>query len=305
MSYLAQTLFLFFEKSLSEIVQGMLTTFQKTLVIVHLCLAFTVLLWVLFDPFLGQHFRIRGDILLIENLRGDKELQEKVSVQDREILEQNNALWHNLEPEIRSRILAAENNLIAQIHAPFWQKAYTGFNQLLVKTPFFELVWIFFSLFIGILCLKGNEGAKRASFILPLIVMLYAVDQAQKGEKGAQNPYPTEKEIIEKYLKHPLSDDLLTQKQELLYGFDLYLIEKWAHEAPSATPTAFKKQVIKGAFAFNLAQVEQRVATGFQTPVRNEHSALLIIYFMWNFFLAIALIRNNSYSKCILPGKSL
>lgn len=305
MPYLAQTFFLFFEKSVSEIVQGMLTPFQKTLVIVHLCLAFSVLLWVLFDPFLGQHFRLRGDILLIENLRGDKALQEKVGPQEKEKLTQDNALWSSLEPAIQESILAAEESLIAQIHAPFWEKTYSGLSQLLVKTPFFELAWILFSLLIGILCLKGNAGAKRASFILPLIVVLYGLNQAQKREKEAKTLYPTEEEIVKNHLKRPLSDDLIAQREELLHGFDLYLIEKWAQDIPSPDPALYKKQVSKGAFAFNLAQIEQKITEGFQPPARNEHSALLLMYFMWNLILTIVLNCKYRYHGFKLLGKPL
>ena len=220
----------------------MLTKTQKMLVITQLCLAFSLALWILFDPFMGEHFRIRGDLLLIENIQGDSALAARVEPLYRDRLLGQQALFHSLNNEEQRQIHAGRTLLQSRIETPFSQKALAGLYYFLVKTPFFELAWIFFSIVISILCLKGRDGAKAALFLLPLTVILYAADAGYRNSSQTKNLFPSEEELVTGYLKQPLSADLSLQKAELQRGFDLYLVEKWAKTPPQTIRWNFKSK---------------------------------------------------------------
>ena len=81
------------------------------------------------------------------------------------------------------------------------------------------------------------------------------------------------------------------QREELLHGFDLFLIEKWAHEIPSSDPDLFRKQKIRGEFAFNLARLENSTS-----PASSQHSTLLLLYFLWNGALTIVLNTRDNFN---------
>ena len=272
----------------------MLSTYQKVATILHLCLAFSLMLWLLFDPFMGEHFRIRSDLLLIENVRGDEALSEKVDPEEKALLVYNRHLWEKLDPKEKQKIQDLEKQLLDQLQAPFWQKLSLAFRNFFFKTSLFALAWIFFSIVICILCLKGKKGAQKAVILLPLIVLLFAIDQASEEQTHAKPLFPTEEEIQHLYLKQPASIDgarygttFTEERESLLRGFDLYLIETWAHQTPSTDPEIFKKQKAEGLFAFNLARI--------QTPPQpsSESSALLLLYLLWNTGLAIILWRTS------------
>lgn len=275
----------------------MLTKTQKMLVITQLCLAFSLALWVLFDPFMGEHFRIRGDLLLIENIQGNESLISRVDPSYKERLLSHQSLFNSLEETGKNQILLDQQQLLSYIEAPFLDKLARGFYHLLVKTPFFEIAWIFFSIVISILCLKEKEGAKAALFLLPLTVVLYGIDLKDRPLDKISRLYPTEQEISELYLKQPLSSDLQKQKAELLHGFDLFLITKYAQEVPESDYLAFNKQKDKGEFFFNLAQLKERQQLNYSHGATSEHSALLLLYMIWNLGLAAYLNKTGDSTE--------
>lgn len=275
---------------------------QKLVCILQLCFTFSLFLWLFADPFMGDHFRIRHDLLLIENIRGDEVLTYKATPQERVKLESNRTRYNSLPLDTLANIHTGEEKLLSQIESSFLDKASRGLYYLLVKTPFFILAYIFFGTVISILCLKGWPGATASSLILPLIVILYAIDISSKGPIRSSSHFPTEKEIVENYLPHPLSDNLMEQQKQLLEGFDIYLIRKWAKETPSTLPSLFIEQRDKGEFEFNLAILEDKLRKGFEREEEQEHFLMLLLYFVWNSFFFMVLVKDkNQNRQCIPP----
>lgn len=272
-----------------------LPTKPRVFAILQLCMALSVFLWLLFDPFMGEHFRLKSHLLLVHNLIGEEGLIKKVEgkgmKEGAERLKRNRERFLELNEAQQQTLLQGEKELIQKVETGFQAKFVRGFYAFFVKTPFFTLAWIFFSIVISILALKKVEGAKEAAFLLPLIAVLYAYDNMKTPDW--QNPeeklFPTEEFLVDNYLKRPLSRSIDEQEKELRQAWGLYLVDRWSREAPSADPETYKQQQERGDWLLHHKRFEIRAQHHFSYMPLKDHLAIAVIYILWNFAFAFTI----------------
>ncbi len=154
---------------------------QRLMVILQLCLAFSLMLWYLIQPFMGEYFVLRSRMLLYEYVMGTSEILKGRPGQEDKLVRQSQR-FEQL-PEARRQMLEWDYQMIKNYaQRPAWQKIKDGLRILIQDIPPFEQAWIFFSIVIGILILLKIEGAKQAAWLLPLIVLAYMADNQLTGK---------------------------------------------------------------------------------------------------------------------------
>lgn len=258
----------------------------RIVAIIQLCLAFSLLLWQASQPFMGDLFRIKSQMLVYQdvmgiNTRADATLEHKIR------LERNGERFANLPKNLKRSITENYASLQKQLEYSFKQKMERLLHIFAYEVSPYELAWIFFSVVISVMLLKRVEGASHAAWLLPALALFFLFDSQKHGAHPALNPenhlFPSEQEIVESYLREPLSVDILKQREQLLQGWHLYLIKEWAHEIPNEELATFQQQAEKGEFMFNTNRLEQTQSKLFQTKTS---LFLLCMYFAWNLFFA-------------------
>lgn len=246
--------------------------------IIHLCLAFSLLLWIASKPFLEDLFTIKSEKMALELVMKDP-------------------LFKEVRNDQRFQIEEKYKTISEKLKLSFLDKISAMYQILFLKTPPFEQAWLLFSLIIPILLLLRIEGAAQACCLLPILVLAYAIDNQSLKESDSsfdQNFFPSEQYITENYLDKPLSNSIIEQREELLNGWKRYLIYEWAHEQPEKDSDLFQKQARKGEFAFQVAHALKKPLklnlSVNKTPSK-EPLALLAIYFIWNCLFAWIAMR--------------
>jgi hypothetical protein len=258
----------------------------RVIAIIQLCLAFSLLFWQASQPFMGDLFRIKSHMLIYQDVMGLSKLAETTQ-EDQERLERNVQRFKALPEGLKHSIEEQYDSLQNQLNDTFKQKLESLIHLFAFRISRFELEWIFFSIIISILLLKRIEGARHAAWLLPFIVLFFLWDN-QKHHQPKRNEnrlFPTEQEIIQNYLKKPLSADILTQREELILGWNLYLIQEWVQVVPSQNPAAFQKQVEEGEFLFNVSRLTKDHLNS-QSSFEKTPFFLLWLYLGWNLFFA-------------------
>lgn len=251
--------------------EAFIPTPARIMAIIQLCLAFTALLFILGYPFMGKHYALKSRLLVSDS-----------------VIQSNS--FEGL-PEAKKESLVNEKKSIKeQMGASFVEKMGSSFKRIR-QTPVFELAWIAFSIVIPILILLKTEGGALAAWVLPLLVLVYAIDNQQRGwqssDLAADQLFPSERVIEEKYLGRKLSANILSQKDDLERGWRLFLIQEWAREVPAEDPILFLEQAAKGEFAFNLERASLLAQEPIQShPGKKEPIILLVVFFLWNLFFA-------------------
>lgn len=251
-----------------------LTSRMRVFVILHLCLAFTSFVYYAGYPFLRELFEIRSDLVLYQYVmdKSDPVSAECFSLlptKDQELITKNRQ-W-----------------LSERMARPTLKKWADALHILLFGIPVFERAWLFFSIVLCILLLFRFEGAWLAVWILPLIVVAYGYDAAQRSPE--KSFFPSEEYIRHHYLEGPLSETLSLQKEQLLNAWRRYLIVEWADEVPSEDPEAFLSQAKKGQFFFTAAGLLREDLSNRKSafsPPPPTFSPLIFLYFFWNGYFA-------------------
>lgn len=161
------------------------------------------------------------------------------------------------------------------------------------------LTWAFASVASSLLLLFRVEGAKLASWILPLIVLAFGILIPRPAINDSL--FPEEKEVLQ-YAdpSHLSKKNWVDKKSQLLTAWQRYLIAEWAKETPQEDRELFKKQYEKGLFAFNIARInallEGKPFVDFFTYLFLPPGALILTgYFLWNLFFAIFMNRKKAF----------
>lgn len=260
----------------------------RVLAIIQLCLAFTILLWHLSQPFMGDLFTIKSKMLVYQHVMGKK-------------IESHAHRFAQMEDGTKQKILAEYDQLQRQLDRSFWLKLSDSIYLLWYKIPRFELIWILLSIIIPILLLKRVEGSISAMWLLPIAVLLFAVDNRlnaiDRPISEEERLFPSEEEIVTEYLLEPLKPNIFEQEKQLREGWEQYLISIWA---PKSEAIDFKKQVEDGDFAFNIERI-QRIQKDMKNKTAQKKQLplfLLGIFLFWN--LSFVLITKKT-----LPNKHL
>jgi hypothetical protein len=253
-----------------------IATPARVAAIIQLCLAFTLLLWIVAQPFTADLFAIKLEMLRYDELRAKPLLMEKVPAALKQQIAHN---YSHLEKKLQT-------GFADKLQASLW---------LFFRTPPFELAWMFFSLLLPIMLLMRIEGAATACCLLPIIALAFAIDNHLNAQALLPPPdqalFPSESYLVQNYLDAPLSASTLAQQQELRGGWQRYLIVVWGKEIPSSQPKVYLQQLEEAEFAFNLARLQLRLKAKTKVlaselpPARQSHWTLWL-YILWNVFFA-------------------
>ena len=165
-----------------------------------------------------------------------------------------------------------------------WDEHIGRSTYLLVQgIPPFTQAWVAFSLAICLLLLFRITGARQASWLLPLLAILYSWNNMTTGADAPPPPdahlFPQE-EALHPYLQEPLSDSIQEQYTQLKVAWEGYLDDEW-----------------QGERNFNLARLAAYQKAPPQDPLitlrTKEPLPYLLFYVAWNLFFAVALTRNR------------
>jgi hypothetical protein len=236
----------------------------KLLLILHLCLAFTLFLADLSDPFLASHYRTRENQIRLLNLKGDTSLFTTATPAESEQLIANRDLWAAL-PESEKL---------------FFENTETSTETKTQRIPSFLLTsWAVASVVVCILMLKGRASGTTYFYMVPLLSLLLVLDTPI-----GPDPFriPSESVLENKYLKSPIQGTINDQMSLLKQAFQIYLVQEWGKETPLSDPEAFKKQLHKGMFAYNKAQLEYRMTKGAAERGQKVGPLGLMLFVLWN-----------------------
>lgn len=233
----------------------------RVFAILQLCLAFTLLLWYASQPFMGDLFRVRSQMLIYQAILNDTVRFSALSAEEQTaLIEQYSALQNQLEVPFPTKIGQA--------------------LAIILKLPAFKLAWLILSCILPILLLKKVEGAASALWLLPLLTAAFALDNRlttfPRKPTAEERLFPTEKALVDGYLDE--STDALTgvHQEQLRKAWANYLTREWA---PKSDPTPEA-----GFFAFNKARA-LALTPSLSHPYR-ESGFWLTLYFMWNLAFA-------------------
>jgi hypothetical protein len=258
---------------------------QRFMAIGQLCLAFSLLLWYMTQPFMGEYFTLRSRMLLYEYVMGTSDiLKNRV---DQEAKSKRQLQRFKGLPEEEKQLLKGDyQNLQEYAKRPALKKIADGIHVLTRDIPPFEQAWIVFSITIAILILLKKDGANLAAWIIPLIVMAYIVDNQLNG-KTIESPldyslFPTEQLLLQNYLAEPLAKTTFEQKQQLEEGWQRYLIKNWS----SVGKNKYNDPVEEGEFNFTLARLKLLRTQPLSSWLHSFNEKLgffsMFFYLLWN-----------------------
>lgn len=263
--------------------------------IIQLCLAFSLFLWNASEPFIGELFTWKSRLLFYQDVMGIS-AHENISKEKEAHLSRNAERFHALHKAIQLSLSEDMQHIQKQLQRSFWDKLYSLITLYVYRISPYELAWIFFSIVIAILLLKQVEGAAQAVWILPLLTALYAADSrlfAHPFSLQDSDLFPSEQQLVESYIKEPLSQDIFVQQRQLIQGWKRYLIVEWTHQIPSEDPVIFEQQAEDGEFSFTLARLQLRSKQQV-SALKNRippSGPILLVYFFWNTYFAYSAWR--------------
>lgn len=271
---------------------------QRLMAIAQLCIAFSLVLWYMFQPFMGEYFALRSRMLLYEYAMGTSEILKERPEQGEKLARQVERFEKLPEPE-KAVLKKDYQQIQAYAKRPALQKIGDGLHAFILEIPPLEQAWIFFSITIAILILLKSEGARQAAWLLPLLAAAYILDNRLEGN----SPYiprdyklfPTEEIIVNDYLTEPLSSSPVTQKQQLEEGWKRYLVDHWSQNLKQDQKESEWK-VEEAEFNFTIARLNLYHGEPMKQWLRRSHeqinTALLVCYLLWNIFFAWIINRQ-------------
>jgi len=210
-------------------------TSARVIIIIQLCIAFGLITWRLIAPLGLEHVQKKSEKNLVSS-----------AVQS--------PLFTEIPEGTQQSILTFYKKLDNTPSLSFIGKVKQSLSSLFTETNFFLQIWCYITLIAGFLILfriQGGISIQFLSFFLSLFFLFSG------GASRPEDPlFPSENEVITQYLGHPLSRGWQTQRKELSYAWNRYLITLWAKETPSKNQKVFNIQIEKGLFFFNLERVK-------------------------------------------------
>lgn len=262
--------------------------------IIQLCLAFTIVLWNLAQPFAGELFSVKSKLILYQDVMGTVPQQQELSPEKRARLERNAERFAGLPENQKEIILTGLQGVQKELQRSFFDKSLQALHILFFEIPPFEQAWLILSFIIPIMLLKRIEGAAQAVWLLPLLAALYAFDNRWHAHVRTPTEdvllFPTEQVLVEKFLDEPLSASIFEQQKQLQQAWKMYLINIWDKQTPSNDLADANLQAERGEFAFNLARLEHiakdRSRERYASNQTQDPLAALSLYFFWNALFA-------------------
>lgn len=257
--------------------------------IAHLCIAFTIVLWHLSQPFVGDLFQAKANLLVYNEVMENQERYQALPKSDQRL------------------IGAGYERAIEKKGAPFFAKLKASFVQLATQIPPFEQAWLLLSLIAPILLLKQVEGSHQIVWLLPILTLAYIADNQVNGTipmpTAQEKLFPSEELLIEKYVQEALGPTIVEQHAQLKKGWNLYLIDAWVHEEPAQDAQQFQEQLSRGGYAFTVARAKALASSDSKqraTPFHKEPLSILLAFLIWNALVALV---SNSQRYLVSWGK--
>lgn len=272
--------------------------------ILQLCLAFSAFLWVASEPFVGEIFSVKSQLLYYQDAMGIPS-RSTSSKENEERLERNSERFAALPPAEQANLQKGYDTLQEMLQRSFLEKLGRVYTLFFHYVPLYELGWILLAVTVSLLALKKVEGAAEAAWLLPLLVAAYAIDLRVQGRgealQGDERLFPTERELVADYLREPLDEDIFEQRKQLQSAWKKYLAVRWAKEEPAADPAALDRQAEEGEYRMTLARIEARAEKTppdklFDSAASSPSPFLLLVYFFWNVYFAYTLWKYKSKS---------
>jgi hypothetical protein len=262
--------------------------FQRVLIILHLCLAFGILLYLLLFPFLGAHFSVRSDLLIVESAMGKSSLLEAISSShpssSSSDLSYKRESFPSLSIEDQKFLLETEAELHREMNLPFSKRA-ARFGTLFISIPLSLWAWLILSFYLSVRLLRGKCSASWAIWLLPLLASLYGLENSYRGKLSPLDQLIPRESVL---LDEKTVDDMeglswIEQEQARLKGaWKHFLVGHYGD--PEVEPEA--KRVALAERNFQVAWVKLLPKDRF-LPLQEKHSSLVLLLFIgWNLFFA-------------------
>lgn len=274
----------------------------RVLCILQLCFAFSVLAFYLTKPFFQEIFDHKNSLLLVNEILGVPTIaNDDVMIQNK--LENNKGRFEKLSIEQQRMIYHYRDQVVSQIDSTLKGKIYRLKRLFLFEIDPFEKVWILLAILIPIFLLLKFEGAVQVSWLLPVVVGFFFMNNVLCGNPPISSAdlilFPSEEELMKKYTPYERSLNIQQQYIQLKEAWQFYLVDQWANQFPSMDPMTFKFQIEEGQYAFNLARLKKIIEHPLVDKQGCERVSLVLLffYFIWNFFFAFLINRTLSTSK--------
>lgn len=241
------------------------------------------------EPFMGEYFSLRSRVLLYDYVMGNKGF-----LKHDDKLQRNAERFQNLSEDEKLNIQSHYTKIQTYMGRAFWKKMTEGIHKILWELPPFLMAWIFFSIWISILLLRGRRGASQAVWILPIITLFYGIDNRFYGvdvpPQYDHALFPSESTVVMEYINEPLSVNWSDQQKQLKQGWENYLVKNWSMDEQNE---AYKLETAE--YNFTLARLNLLQANALEVSSYNEKSStwLLSAYLLWNLFFAWKLGKQS------------
>lgn len=269
--------------------------FQRILIILHLCLAFAILLYLLVFPFFGAHFSVRSDLLIVESALGKSNLLDSISPEQAKdlasALSYKRQNFPSLSIEDQRFLLGMEAELHREMNLPFSARM-ARFGQMLLSIPLVLWAWLALSFYLSVKLLREKRVYSWALWALPLLASLYGIENAYRGKPSAlELLIPNESAL----LGEKTADDMeglswiAREKARLDTAWKHFLV---ANYGDASIEPKEKREAI-AEMQFQIAWAKLLPKDRF-LPLQENHSLLAIALFViWNLFFALKMLRTR------------
>lgn len=231
-----------------------LPTSARVVAILHLCIAFTMILWYASQPFMGHYFAVKSRLAIFESVFVHPD-------------------YAQIEDGQKLILQEKYGRLASALDTSFWRKCLQSIEVLCTQIPIYEQAWLLLSVILPIYLLKRREGSWQAAWLLPLLCLAFCLDNRLHGRAigltAEEKLFPSEQVIVEHYLKEPMSANILEQQDQLKRGWQNYLNQEW-----------------NGEFNFIVARAEKTEMPAQMVVTKRQSYFMLGLYLLWNIYFA-------------------
>jgi hypothetical protein len=257
---------------------------KRLLIILQLCLSFSILLYFLGFPFFGSHFFYQSELLLVESAMGKQDLLVKLDpdkAKERRELSLYKMHGFTLLPsEDQALLLSRKKSINAHFASPFWIKMVEGIKQI-ARVPLPLLIWTPLAIVLSILLLLKNRRASQLLPLLPLLALLFAVQNFLFGTVPQDSLlFPTEEQLAQ-----------IAPGEPLKTAWEKYLVANW--RTPSENPD---EELALAEQRFQVRWIEKRSIDPASSWNERMNPWMLLLFIAWNLGFVFA-VRNRKESR--------
>lgn len=245
---------------------------KRSLLILQLCLSFSLLLYFLGFPFFGTHFFYQSELLLVESAMGNHDLLSRLSPERAESTSEM-SLYKKLNfpllPYSDQALLLSRKQAISDYFSLSAPEKLAKSLKLYASIPLSLWIWIFLAIFLSICLLLGKTSVSKFLFLLPFCAALYGLSNTLYGIFPQEMQlFPSELELKE-----------VGKSQDLKTAWENYLLEKWGNQGENRV-----KQLALAEQKFQMKWVEMKSADPASSFSERVNPYLLLLFFLWNLY---------------------